>query len=154
MKLTLENFEDHIPEKILDRGFDYFEQGYADEFTYCRNHYVQAQICGTRPYGVELQIIKGAITDHKCDCPYDFGPYCKHKVALMYTLRDCWEEAEALQATQPTHSQAFQDVLPSVDEKSLRGFLLHEGRTNFDLRHHFLQQFGGLEEGANSEYRS
>jgi len=39
-------------------------------------------------YEVSIRIQNGRVTYHDCDCPYNFGPICKHVVACLYEIRE------------------------------------------------------------------
>jgi hypothetical protein len=87
--MNLNNFQELIDDVILKRGRDYYKKGHVEKIEEIRaNHYI-AEVEGTEFYSVEI-----VIDDHKnimetsCDCPYDFGEYCKHQVAAFFALGD------------------------------------------------------------------
>lgn len=87
--MNINNFEDHINKKILDRGYDYYIEGNILETYKQGNKEYLFQIEGNKVYEVTVKIDdKGEIIYSECDCPYDLGPICKHQVAAYYELSE------------------------------------------------------------------
>ena len=86
MKIPLNSFEQLIDETILKRGLEYFEQGYVSEFTAIASDEFEAIVEGNEDYTVNLIIENDIVVSHSCTCPYDFGPVCKHEVALLFYI--------------------------------------------------------------------
>ncbi|NLW40448.1 MAG: hypothetical protein GXY96_05920 [Tissierellia bacterium] len=86
--MNLNNFEEYINDVIIDRGYSYYTSGRVmDEYE--RDGLYTFIVEGTYDYKVEVEIgNNGEILDSFCDCPYDFGPICKHEVAVYYYLRE------------------------------------------------------------------
>lgn len=85
--MNINNFEDHINKTILDRGYDYYNEGNIIK-TYSQgdNEYI-FQVQGSDDYEVVVKIDdKGEILYSECNCPYDFGPICKHQAAAYFEL--------------------------------------------------------------------
>ena len=54
------------------------------------------EIEGSENYQVAVQLNDfGDIVYSECDCPYDFGPICKHEVAAYYELAELMDKKEA-----------------------------------------------------------
>ncbi len=144
MKISLKNFEEYIEEKILKRGLDYFESGMVEDLRVCENSFFQAYVEGTQPYEVEIQIIHGKIQSHKCDCPYDWGEYCKHEVAVLYALRDWFAENYVRRKPiEKTTTQELQELLKNANDEQLRKFVLYQARHDYNFRYDLLEHFGG-----------
>lgn len=75
---------------------------------------------GSEPYEVEIQLASGEeIAVHTCDCPYDWGEYCKHEIAVLMAIRE--------------HKKTG-TVLPDGRQKKRRGLAaLLEERTREEL---------------------
>lgn len=87
--LTLHNFEDYIEAKIIDRGFEYYEYDQVLEVEQLTKGHFSALVQGTEEYEVNIELAHSQIIfDHSCSCPYDWGEYCKHEVAVLYYIRD------------------------------------------------------------------
>ena len=86
MRIT--DFEPDIEEKILARGRKYFADGSVANLWAQSPGFYSAVVEGSIPYDVEIRIgASGEILRHSCDCPYDWGEYCKHKVAVLFAIR-------------------------------------------------------------------
>ncbi len=87
--MDLNNFENYIDPKILARGYDYYENDYVTSVEEIKENVFVAKVVGTDQYTVEVELDhKANIIDTQCDCPYDLGEYCKHQVAVFYTLKE------------------------------------------------------------------
>jgi hypothetical protein len=87
--MNLSNFERHISSEIVDRGFDYYLNDRVDEPKPVDDGRWRARVDGTHTYHAEIHI--NPENDHeieswRCDCPYDYGPVCKHVVAALYAI--------------------------------------------------------------------
>lgn len=92
--MNLKDFESYIDEKILSRGFDYYEGGAVKDLTEKKKNEWSAVVEGSELYRVRVNLEKEDIVYSECDCPYDMGPVCKHQVAVYYALRNDKYEAE------------------------------------------------------------
>ena len=87
MKLT--NFETNIDSVIVKRGKDYFKKGHVESIEEIDQNYFIIDIVGTDDYTVEVTMNDAdEIVSSFCNCPYDWGDYCKHEVAAFYALRE------------------------------------------------------------------
>lgn len=88
--MNIQGLELDIESKILKRGQGYYEGGMIDELWSSENNHFHAVVDGSEPYEVEIVLNEdGEIIDHTCDCPYDWGEYCKHIVAVLLAIREC-----------------------------------------------------------------
>lgn len=87
--MKLDNFEEYINNKILERGHGYYLGGHIEKVKELeRNRYV-VEIYGQGSYTVSISLNEtGEILETFCSCPYDLGPYCKHEAASFYRLKD------------------------------------------------------------------
>lgn len=88
--MTLFDFEEDIDDIILNRGWDYYQNGFVKSIHQQKDtHSYRALVAGTRNYTVKVELSStNDIIYTECDCPYDGGPYCKHEVAVFYALRE------------------------------------------------------------------
>lgn len=87
--MKLNDFEKHIDETILDRGHDYYDERRISEIVKLGDQEYLFTVEGAEAYQVTVKFDdQGEITQTGCDCPYDFGPICKHQVAAFYVLTD------------------------------------------------------------------
>ena len=85
--MNINNFENEIDKRILDRGYNYYMDGnIVKTYSHGGNEYV-FEVQGSDDYQVVVKIDdRGEIIYSECDCPYDFGPVCKHQVAAYFEL--------------------------------------------------------------------
>ncbi len=84
--LTLDNFQDTIDNSIVQRGWRYFNDGLVHNLRQFDATWT-ATVYGSAEYAVEITIDANTIISTLCDCPYDWGSYCKHTVAVLYAIR-------------------------------------------------------------------
>ena len=87
MKIPLNEFEQHIDEDILKRGLRYFKKGCVTSVDELSGGEYEAIVEGSDTYIVQLHVKNGSVTTFNCTCPYDWGPVCKHEVAVMFYLQ-------------------------------------------------------------------
>jgi hypothetical protein len=119
--MKLSNFERHIDQTIIARGFDYYQHHHiVDQECQGDGEYV-FWVEGSDIYEVVVKINKkGTIVHSFCDCPYDFGPVCKHQVAAFYALADKIKEktsaeGRGMEKSTPT----LKEVLQSLSKERL-----------------------------------
>lgn len=86
--MNIHHFESKIDKDVLARGYNYYIAGDILEVTsYGCNEYL-FEIEGSELYEIEIKIDEsGNILRSECDCPYNYGPICKHEVAAYYELQ-------------------------------------------------------------------
>ena len=85
----IQRFLDDVDPVILSRGQDYYHRGHVESIEYDEGH-VTAEVSGSEdePYLVDIDFDEdGNVADWDCDCPYDWGPVCKHTVAALLALQ-------------------------------------------------------------------
>ncbi|HLD71891.1 hypothetical protein A3A67_03995 [Candidatus Peribacteria bacterium RIFCSPLOWO2_01_FULL_51_18] len=85
---TLATFDDELNETIVKRGQRYFKGGHVRDLEEIDDGRWRALVEGTEVYETTVTISGGAISHHRCNCPYDFGQYCKHEIAVLYAIRE------------------------------------------------------------------
>lgn len=87
MNIPFNQFEQYIDETILKRGLSYFKNGHVSEPEEITVGVYETIVAGSEDYTVQLKIKNENIVEHVCTCPYDFGPVCKHIVAVLFYLQ-------------------------------------------------------------------
>ncbi|MDR0454681.1 MAG: hypothetical protein LBH05_07720 [Deferribacteraceae bacterium] len=130
--MNINNFESNIDEKILTRGKNYFAKGLvADIWCETKNHY-SAVVEGNIPYDVEIHLdADEIIISHNCDCPYDWGEYCKHEVAVLFAIRENLAQGSVLK--QHGERRGLRTLLLQQSKEDLVS-LLCELTIKYDLR--------------------
>ena len=74
----------HASANSLSRGKDYYRSG-AVLSLHQRGEQLQAEVEGSAydPYQVRVVFDESDLTSVECDCPYDWGGFCKHIVAVL-----------------------------------------------------------------------
>ncbi|WP_291579603.1 SWIM zinc finger family protein [Clostridium sp. UBA6640] len=111
--MNINNFENYIDKKILDRGYGYYCEGnITDVYKEGDNEYT-FQVQGSEDYEIRVEINNhGEILYSDCNCPYEFGPICKHQVAVYFELANILNSKEIKKEliTQPTIKEVLNDI--------------------------------------------
>lgn len=131
--MNINDFENLIDPKILDRGFDYYEYDQVMEVDVVGIGEYSAKVRGSITYSIFIGLNgQFDVIEHICSCPFDWGPYCKHKVAVLYYIRDCELYKEApleIGQVDPIHN-----ALQKHDKKKLVELILYLVRRNTFFR--------------------
>ena len=126
--MNLNNFELSFDEIILERGIDYHASGNVVSLEHNGTEWV-AEVAGSRDYTVTVTLSEdGEITDSCCDCPYDFGEYCKHQAAVFYTLKDELESGEL--TSKKSKNKNLEDILVKLDNETLVSIVMEYAGRN------------------------
>lgn len=73
-------------EQVFARGQELFRSG-AVSHTAIQSNVLSGRCEGIESpfYIVRAELVEGGVRSDSCSCPYDFGGYCKHVVALLLT---------------------------------------------------------------------
>lgn len=120
--MNINNFENHVNKTILDRGYSYYIEGNVIEaYKQDDNKYI-FHIEGSDDYKVIVEIgDNGEILNSECDCPYDFGPVCKHEVAAYFQLFNMLNQGTADgKGTNKSYKRStIQEVLDNLSKEEL-----------------------------------
>ena len=158
MKIPLNSFEQLIDETILKRGLEYFEQGYVSEFTTIAPNEYEAVVEGSEDYTVNLIIQNDIVASHYCTCPYDFGPVCKHEVAvLFYMLQDelDFSDDKPKKKKEPQKvsiEKQIKTILNALNETSIQKFIIDYCKEDKRFRNHFLVTFGHINQKLDANF--
>lgn len=87
--MNINNFKEYVDKAILKRGYDYYTDGNIVESRNEGDNTYTFEVQGSEDYQVVVQLDdNGEIIYSECDCPYDFGPICKHEVAAYFELAE------------------------------------------------------------------
>lgn len=82
--LTESTIRSYASEQSFERGREYYHSG-AIYNTFRQGNILLAECVGTGTYHLRVELDEGGIQSASCTCPYDFGGYCKHLIALLLT---------------------------------------------------------------------
>ena len=139
---ALTNFEKYIDSKILERGKSYYNSDSVVEFEKLNDRDFRAVVIGTRSYSVGVELNdEQEIIRHHCTCPYNYGSYCKHEVAVLFHLRETEAYRDNFAAVGPVSRLKDRlDIMPKrdivqlvVNQASADRSLLHDLLTDLDI---------------------
>jgi uncharacterized Zn finger protein len=107
----------HATPESFSRGESYYRGGAVGSLVQ-RGNVVQAAVEGSQyePYRVRITFDEGGVTGEFCSCPYDWGGWCKHIVAVLLA---CRREPDLIEE-RPT----LDELLAGLDCEQLRDVLL------------------------------
>jgi len=94
------------------RGRSYFDDGAVSDLIR-RGNRLTVEVEGSEfaPYEVSIRLHDGGVAEAQCSCPYDWGGYCKHIVAVLLKLAD--------EATCVIERKPIADLLRGLDQAQL-----------------------------------
>lgn len=103
---------EHADPNSYSRGMSYYARGAVGELV-LRGGTLAAEVEGSEPapYRVRLSFDAGGVTAASCTCPYDWGGWCKHIVAVALK---CLREPGAVEARPP-----LDELLADLDRGQL-----------------------------------
>ncbi|AGB41067.1 hypothetical protein Halha_1117 [Halobacteroides halobius DSM 5150] len=145
MKL-IDQLQNKVDRKIYKRGKKYYKQGRVINYNYSfggpKQVNIKAQVIGSKHYGISLSLELSnnqLVFIGQCSCPYDWGPICKHKVAVAYKFLN--EDYSQLDSTSLQKANFNKLVTLSkelsqkeVDLKYFVKGLLADSMVNFKLK--------------------
>ena len=130
--MKLKSFESDVERKIVERGLDYYRSGDVKKLEKVGADEFSAVVFGSEKYSVYIKINGDAIIEHECDCPYDYGDVCKHKVAVFYAIRN---------GNFTDTSDKLNLLLENLHESALRKFVSNLLKKDSQFRREFLREF-------------
>lgn len=107
-------FEKNISSIIVTRGYDYYMDDRVSSIEEIDESLFAATVEGHDDYHVVIALKDdGAISSHHCSCPFE-GAVCKHQVAVLYELRDEWEQEVVDGEESPVGTILFKESKDSV----------------------------------------
>ena len=131
--MTLKDFEKHIDKKILTRARDYFKSGAVEGLDESGGGEWVAEVSGAEMYTVTVLLRDEEIVSSSCDCPYDFGDFCKHEGAVFFALRELILSDSAPKAVKKTSrrkpkKEDLSEILLKVPKEILEKLLFEYAR--------------------------
>ena len=162
MQIPLDQFEQVIDEKILQRGLTYFKKGHVHELEEVSPNTYEAIVEGTEDYTVRLTVENKVVTDYSCDCPYDLGPVCKHVAAVIFSLQEeelgltkkaAKSKKSAGSGTKKSKSVATQidELMDKASVEELKELIRTEAKKNALFRNHVLSHLEHYNENISKD---
>lgn len=158
MNIPLNQFEQIIDETILKRGLSYFKSGAIADFTEISIGEYEAIVSGTDDYNVRLKIKNQIVIEHRCDCPYDMGPVCKHIVAVIFYLKQDELQLNEPQVKTPRNkktksvNQQIKELLKAISYEELIEFVQENANKDRKFRNQFFASFGHLSQDQSKAF--
>jgi hypothetical protein len=158
MKIPLNQFEQIIDENILKRGLAYFKNEAITDFTEISKGEYEAVVSGTEDYTVHLEVKNNTVFEHHCDCPYDFGPVCKHVVAVIFYFQQYELDLNQSSVHSPkmkktkSSRQQVKELLKDISYHELICFVEENCKKDKKFRNYFLASFGHLSQNQSKEF--
>lgn len=144
LKMNINNFENDINKTIVDRGYSYYIEGNVVEaFEQGDNEYI-FQIEGSDEYEVLVKIgDNGDILNSECDCPYDFGPVCKHEVAAYFQLYEMLNQVTTNENQKKKTSKrtTIQEVLNNLSKEELINIITNIAKSDATLENSLIVKY-------------
>lgn len=105
------------------RGQDYYRNGAVISLAR-RGQTLEAEVEGSQyePYAVTIEFDQAGVTSAECSCPYDWGGWCKHIVAVLLTAL---HEPDEVETRSP-----LADLLASLDRAQLLALITALAKRN------------------------
>jgi uncharacterized Zn finger protein len=102
--------------KSFERGEEYMEYRAVRRLEK-RGDIVMARVEGSSypPDRVRVKMEKGEVADARCNCPYDWGGWCKHIVAVLLVM--------LYEPDRVRERQSYEDLVGPLNEQELRTLL-------------------------------
>jgi len=139
--MNLKNFEDHIDSVILERGYGYYQDNCVISLEMISENKYRAIVEGTELYRVLVELDnQGGIIHTSCDCPYVYGEFCKHQVAVFFALTKVQKSGKQVEIVSSIKedSDSFKKLLMAQDKDKLVGMLLEIVEENEVLKKQIL----------------
>ncbi len=127
----------HSSPDSYSRGRGYYDRGAVADLA-LRGDLLEGAVEGSEytPYRVRVSFDAGGITSATCSCPYDFGGWCKHIVALLLAAL---YDREAIESRPPLDA-----LLADLDRTQLHALLIGLAERDADLADAIERQIGLL----------
>jgi len=124
--LRLDNLDEIVDPLVLLRGQAYPQEGRVTALEQAGAKAWTAEVEGTNLYDVHFKLDSEGDFSCTCTCPYDWGPVCKHVIAVLFAIEEAYPEAfsgEAIQTPQ-SKSDEVRAILESMPRETLVNILV------------------------------
>ena len=137
--MNLYDFEDYVePTITLLRGRSYYRDGRVLSVEQRDSDHYTAFVSGSEIYQVTFTLDdESEVGEMECTCPYDWGEYCKHEVAVLYFLRRMLDDPETekkkekeIDMVERPESVELRSLLEEVSKEELLTFLVEYAQTS------------------------
>lgn len=140
-RLTFENFETMLDPVILERGRDYYRSGNVIDLME-EDSVWTATVVGTYEYEVEVVEDSDDGLLLSCDCPYEWGPYCKHEAATLFAIRAERRQGKATVKPKKAQRDSIRKVVENLSHEQLVEIVLNQIKKDRTLGNQILLEYG------------
>lgn len=149
--MNLYDFEEAVSSTIVERGSEYYDAGFVAKLVRIGDGRYTASVEGADLYEVAIQLdAEGNIISSYCDCPYDWGPVCKHEVAVYYELIDRLKDNDFPEITTDDHLN-LETALDSLSKAELIDILVNLAEQDPILHNELLFTYTTINEDKEVE---
>ena len=153
--MNLKDFEKNIGSKLLDKGYDYFLNNHVNGLDEVSAGLWIAEVYGTEKYTVTIEIYKTEIKEWECNCPYDYGPICKHVVAVLYAIAENIKPVIGKnvkkKADRKKRKSKVEEIYGKTSKEDLQKFIVTQFRKDSSLKNAFIAFFAELLDGDQNQ---
>jgi hypothetical protein len=157
--MTLKEFEKDISSKLIEKGYNYFMSDCVDNLDKVAPGLWMARVHGTETYIVEVRTHKTKIKGWDCDCPYNYGPICKHVIATFYAIAEKMGLKKSQREQKGGKKESVKknrigDIFKKASKEELQQFIVEQFRRDHGLKNAFIAYFAHfLDEDQEEKYR-
>lgn len=147
--MNLDSFENEMEKKILERGYQYYQDGHIRSLKETEAGLYQAEVEGNARYRIYVELDEhNAILASECDCPYDLGEFCKHEAAVYFALRERKSEVQEQQvipmpkSRRSPQKEGIKKMLENASQEALADFLLMLAEESEEIKTRIELAFG------------
>ena len=152
MKQSIKKLENWVDRNILSKGRIYYQHDSVHNLAKDGSTW-GADVQGTQKYNVEVEIRKNQVNSYYCDCPYDWGPMCKHVAATLFAIRD---ELKRQPVTHPTRTKkdkaqpTFVQIINNLSTDELRRLITYFSKRHPEVKSHLLANYNDRSDTISS----
>lgn len=154
--MKIQDFELDIDHTILKRGKEYFLENKIYSLHQTIKNTWQAKVQGTDEYTVIVNLgNNNEIKNHECDCPYDYGTFCKHVIAVLYAIENKLVMGDAAKVptkkTSKKNISSFAKLLNKIELNEYQLFIEHYVKVDKNFKSAFELYFSEKDENFDLE---
>lgn len=134
--MTINNFEQNIDTRLLERGLQYYQEGKILTIEQIDEGLWEAIVTGSENYHIAIELNNDKIIKSSCSCPYDLGEYCKHRIAIFNFLK----YSDLAKNPHSGKIKKVHSIIDNFSEEKLSIVLFNILKENKGLRDKFLQK--------------
>jgi uncharacterized Zn finger protein len=137
VSISINNIEEFVTEAMLYKAQEIISKGVIESIEQYKTNEYLAIVSGTKNYSVNIVLdSKSNLFTHRCDCPYDASPICKHKLAVICHIKNSIKQGLAILPGILTQTE---EVLNTYNSEQLRQLIIELIKQNHHNRRLIIQ---------------